>query len=400
MINKKTIFLWLFALFNPFLGIIASLISLIMRRSIALYPFAFSLALIYMYMPMLWDVKNNFYRIALRPEDGLNLFTWPIYIIREFFGVSYIFGVLCFTLIQFFIWVEIFEKRLANIGQQKSLLYYCISLMLVLTLFEYRLNIDLQRTALSVSLLLLAIKQNTKYKIIILLIASVIMHQFILIILLMFVLNKILSNYVIKIIFPIGLVLAIFFEGGIFKGLFLELFLVPEIALVYLKSEQIRFSNPMVSTMILILRLLSISVIFYIFYGLKNIAINRKDYAVTLCLELLLGACLAAIFLSFNDVFLERLYFTVSVMAIYLCVSLRIEIKKLIIVSVTVLANVFIHGIFTLNVVFSDKYIDVIQNSVAKISITQRVLYLPTIALLQFGFFGQSDEYILENARE
>ena len=140
---RKELFFWALALVNPFLGFFGGLFLSFSRVRVSYFALSFSIALMYMYFPLLWDVKNNFYRIIFRPEDGLNFYTYAIQFFVVFFGFSFIGAVFLVSVLMMFVLAVLFGRHLDDIRSGKSYSYYLVSLLLYLSLFEYRQCIDL-----------------------------------------------------------------------------------------------------------------------------------------------------------------------------------------------------------------------------------------------------------------
>ena len=123
--------------------------------------------------------------------------------------------------------------------------------------------------------------------------------------------------------------------------------------------------------------------------NLYNEANPKRKYILRLIASMSILTCL----LSFNPVALERYYMATVMLSIYAALKLKIHYKTLVVLLLPIFLNTTIHGLKTMSVMFTsyDYYIP----SHEKFEMATRPLYYPTVLLLNFDKFGQSDEILM-----
>ena len=183
----------LFSFISPIFGLIFNLNLAFSRKGISHIGLAFSIVLIYSYLPIMWDARNNFARIYYYPEDGLNLYAKSLYVLTHKLNLSYI---LAYSTYSFFTVLIFSRVILGKMIERKDLPYtqYVICIALFLMCLEYRSISDLQKTTLAIAIGLLSLesKRMLKYFLATL---SILIHPFVILLYFAIAIAKILSNF-------------------------------------------------------------------------------------------------------------------------------------------------------------------------------------------------------------
>lgn len=395
MYNKVDVrfFCWGMFFFSPVLNIASCIVMLLNRVRVSYLSLSFSIALVYMYFPLLWDVKNNFYRINIRPEDGLNFYTYLIYALINYFGLPFYVAFFLLTALLVSIVAILLGKEVDDIRTSKSYFYFAITLALYFSIFEYRQVVDLQKTTLALVVFLLFFHVNNSWHKVFLLFLSVFVHPFVLLLICCGIFVRYFHSRYLYIFFLMAsLLFGMFFYESAITVIAKAQSIFPERVVGYMLAEPSRFSSQLVAYFVKYLRVLTLLVIACIFLGCQYFEEYSARFVVFVC-------CLAMLF-SFNEVFLERLYLAAVVIAIYFSIKIRIDVKHLFVVAFFILVNSSIHGFYTMKVVFSDSHYPVVQSHDGKVDIFERIFYYPTVVLFCMDSLGYSDRFILNNARE
>lgn len=390
--KKNTIhYSWFLLLLNPVLSLIANIISIIRGKAPSYLVIAISIVIILSYLPILWDVRSNFYRIFYFPEEGLNFYTSIISFLSRDMGIQFIAVIVLYSILIVGIYVTLLKNSIIEIQKQKSSLYLLIVLLLFSFLFEYRQLFDLQKTTLSIALFITAMEaKNIIFKSI-LFSLSIMFHPLMILLPILglvssiFTFNNRLHIYIFLTSFVLGFVMTEFIISLITNYLMFS-----EKIVDYILINKSKFSSENIALMIKLLRILSIVTIFIVFlHYLKTTSDHKlKKYS-----NLILLLSSVAILLSFNEIALERFYLGLITLVIFVSIKFQISLKHLLIISIFIGVNIFLHGFYTLNIVFLDSY-DVFIHSAPKLDTALKVFYYPTLFLLDFEYFGQSNEYI------
>lgn len=392
------VFGWLSALLNPVAGVLVGVFFAFGRKRVSYLAISFSFALAYMYFPLLWDVKNNFYRVLTRPEDGLNFYTYGLSFLVGGLGLSFMGAVFFFTLVLMGMLALAFEGPLVDLKNNASRGYFIVSLFLYFTLFEYRAAVDLQKTTLAIVCFVFAFKFDDWPRKVVFLSLSAFIHPFSLILISCYILAIFLKNGVVYF-----LILFIALMVGFFGSEALVLFavksqsLLPERVVNYMLLEPSRFSSEVVANFVRHLRVVSLLIIASVFLRYTR---SNDFNGIGLSARLVFLICVFSVMFGFNEIFLERLYLAATFFAIYVALKYKISRRGLFLMAFFIAANVVIHGVYTLKVIFSEDYYDVVQSQQDKVDLFGRIFMYPSFFLLAFDDFGYSDNFILENARE
>lgn len=379
---------WMFFFFNPVLGFISGLFFTVFRKKSSYFCLAVSICLIYMYLPMPWDVVHNYNRVFLYPEEGLNLYTYIITIMVYTFGWSYVSVVFLFSVFVAFVYSYSFSR--AHIHIKAGGIWYCFfGLLLFLLLYEYRFFLDLQKTTLAIALFILALNcchSLTKLSFFAL---SVLIHPLMAGLLAVYAAAKFLrcNAMVLISLYVAALFFSLFFFDVVVDYVITRGLVSYDRIALYLNLQETRYSSESVAFSVRFLRMFSITGIFFVFLVALP---SYPEKGVSRRVVLLL--CILSIFVSFNEIALERYFYAVYVIAICSVFYLGFNLKWIILIFLFSFANVGAHGFYSLRILFSDSYYYYLDND-DKLNIAARVLYYPTPALLFYELNGASDDF-------
>lgn len=387
------------ALLNPVAGLIFCTGYLFIAKRVLYFPFSFSIAIIYAYMPVLWDVRSNLLRIRAFPQEELNLYQHVMRFISSpdllgsYIGSTFVIANLTFYIIFVTIGKNI-EKSGGKYGQQ----YFILCSILLLVLFEYRNAFDLQKTLSALSLAIFAIYVNKRALKVLFFCISILIHPLAAVVPAAMIASRIL--------FPIRRWL---FLWAVFICSVLAYFTSPEVVLymldvlglsydrlvLYLSSKDTRYST---ETAAVIVKTLRVSSVLVIAVGLSlEMRASYKPHSTTAMGAVIILCCIALIF-SFNEIFLERIFIVVVFLTAYVSTTVRIRINRLIPIVALILINIIMHSGYTFYTIFGDRYDVVGKVPSEKISIALQVFYVPSIFLLDFNRMGYSDDIIIGSA--
>lgn len=388
----------LFSFISPLFGLASVFYSLVSRKKISFFGLALSISLIYAYFPLLWDTRNNFFRIFLRPEDGLGLYASLISLGVFKFGLSYIAIIFALTLLTFLCYGYAMGRRLEQIRVNQGGYYYIFAFLLFFTLFEYRQAVDIQKTSLSVAIFLAAlVPRREVWRWLLFLLASLI-HPLMSIGIVCYLIAcaSFLPRWLYGVVLSVTLIAGLFLSEPLISFLLGRQEILPQNVISYLLLDESRFSSDAIAAVVKYLRVASLCVISYVFHMTSARAIDGSSLIAS---RLVVLSCAFALLFSFNEVSLERFYLLATAVAVYASISIGVSRRYMTMVLVAVLLNVVIHGAYTIKVVFSNDY-EVLANQDSKMSLVYKLLYMPTPLLLFFDVNGASDAYLMKNAND
>lgn len=398
---SKTSFLQMIAaLTNPIAGVLYGLLSIIIGRTINLYALTFSIALIYSYLPILWDVRSNYFRLAYFREEGLNPFQHIHAIALDATALSYQSIVFLTTLTTFFAY-SLSINRARTRGVQKAaypLKTRILFVLLLIAIFEYRTTFDLQKTTLALSFFILGVSFNSNITRVVLFSASSLIHPFVAIAVATYLLSRRDNNPLsltsgLSVAFAL-LLISIFLPKGLTPLLSTFNQILPERLLTYLLIQETRYSSDAIALLVRTQRVLFILIIYALTLSLSNLP--KKDKKLAGATSKL---CLLAILFSFNEVFLERFFIATTWVAAILFIRNAAQGKLYCAFIIVALLNSALHGGYTLRIIFSERYEVTTMSADERIYYTLKPMYLPSAALLNFEHFGYSDSILKQSLR-
>lgn len=147
---------------NPVISLLFSAYYYFRGRDTSFF-FAVSLALIFIYFPIMYDTSSNFFaQYYLKENDVSNLYVYLPRIARESYGIDYYSIVFIYTTIIFYCWFKTLYYNFAQSDSARKLFYL---ILIAIFSLNYRDVMDLNRNCLAVALTFYCILYlNVKYK--------------------------------------------------------------------------------------------------------------------------------------------------------------------------------------------------------------------------------------------
>ncbi len=379
---------------SPVWGFIFNVALAVSRKRVSHVGLSLSIVIMYSYLPVMWDARNNFVRVFYYPEDGLNFYTHFLYILTHNINMPYI---LAYSIISFST-VLIFSKAILGwIVERRDLPYaqYAICLALFFMCLEYRSISDLQKTTFAIAIGLLSF--DSKFPLRYILAAlSITIHPFAT---LMFfaaaiakVFNSITRSYF-ALLMIFASILAIVMSPDNLLPIVDSLPSALGKVVIYLNYENSRFSSEGILNFVLFLRYSAfVAVCVFCFAAVSKADLRSHRVKIfTLFIVSLFGVSFSS-----NEVFSERIFILVVVLFAYSCARVRFPRRLFLISSAIIFFNVFLHGAYTIYVSHQPDF-RVVGTEELRTSMSTKPLYLPTIFLILHDIFGYSDDLISEN---
>lgn len=155
-VNKYSSFQWLILFLNPLLSLITS-IFLLLKNKQNTFVLAITLAIFFIYMPLMYDTSSNFYAtkqlftLNIKNYLDIRLYNLIPYYFQNILNLDFMFSILIYTASIMYIWFYIF-KYYANLRTDNYMLYYMICF--AFSSLIYRSIMDLNRFYLATSIVL------------------------------------------------------------------------------------------------------------------------------------------------------------------------------------------------------------------------------------------------------
>lgn len=381
---------------NPVIALIANMVGVIARKKVSYLAISLSIVLVYSYLPVLWDVRNNYYRIYFNPDEGLNPYTQILNFLVTYIGLNFIPSVATIAIIPAIFFSITLSPMIEGARITSGVKFYSM-VFLFLFLFEFRNLFDLQKTYISVTFFIIGLFYRSQFYCWVMMCISIIIHP-------MMILLPI--SYAVALIFPIpkSYLVIIAIIGGV-VGLFLGSVILELVANIassfipraafYAAVEDSRFSSSNIALLVRYMRIFSLIIFIGVFlkYTSQGYEKNKRTESTVV---ILLSAC--AILISFNEIALERYYMAVSLVASYLAIKFSMNSKLILMIVFAVGLNTITHGIYTINVIFSPKY-DIYANDTIKTSMALKLLFFPSPILAAHELVGYSDDNLASALR-
>jgi hypothetical protein len=395
--HKTAIFNFIVAMVMPVFGVVASVLFIINRRIPSWIAFAMSVSLIYSYMPILWDVRNNFFLVHLFRENiGLNFYVRVIDLLESYIGLQYIFVLFLFGVLIIYIFGRVIGEGIFEHHRSDKVYFFIGMVMLFMTL-EYRSIFDLQKTTLALAFFLLAVNCENKIYQYALSMLAILVHPLVLLIVILFWFAKVGRRFSLQIwggVILVGLILAVVLTPDNLTTLGLASGAVPEKIAYYFTNKESRFSTKAVSNIVWVLRIFAcLTITVACIIQMKNSKNDRESRL----LRFLAYLAIATISLSRNDVFVERYFIALVIFSAYVISKIRFRKNLAAFIMIPIMANVLLHGIYTIMLVHGESY-KIIMTSYERKDMSLRGGYYPTVLLLDYARIGYSDDLIMSRA--
>lgn len=406
----SSVYQLLFFLINPVLGLISSIYYMFkINTTINIFSMALSIALIFIYMPLMFDMSTHFYIYYYSLANTYAEIDFYDFIIKNlhiFFGFEFMFMMLLSTFFIIFVWLYIYNTNILKITSKQELI---LMSLFVLSFFIYRNIMDLQRFYLAVFFFLLYIFyidhekiKVEKYKIFRLLLISIItfyIHPASLVFTVLYLISQLsISKYVLYILPIITLIIGNYsFE---LMNFILNLSFVNIINPKYISSIQFyidpntEWGGGKLVLLLLMLRFIEFPLMLLLYYkGLKLLDIQKDDITIKFTMLLM-----SVVFMTFLYTTLYERYsgafFIFSLFIVYKSIThLKKDIVIYLIIGLYIIRNIFINY-FIYGWIFTSVYNNILPNEGKKIEMLSKPFYYPTVLLLWIDNNGYSDKYI------
>lgn len=385
------------ALVAPSLGLLAAAIDLFSRRRPSFFAFSFSLALIYSYLPLMWDARNNFFEIFVFRSVELNLYTLGLYVACFTLGIEYMTAIFIYGAIVIYISFKVLYSRILERSDLSGFEYFLCVLLLLMTV-EFRAVFDLQKTSLALALFLVGLNAESKRLQYGMYALSAVVHPFTIAILAILPIAHAVRRIHLE-IWMLVLVLAFTLAAVMTPERLLDIAsdvpIIPARAVYYLGISETRFSSPSVAELVWALRASAAALIAVVCVLQMRKIENTYERWLLNVVSIL---ALLTLLISRNEILAERYFMAVILLSAYAAARIKFNKSALMFIIFAIFANVGLHGVYTLNLAHSDAY-NVIGNSQERREISMKGAYFPTLLLLDYGENGYSNEFILARAQ-
>lgn len=379
---------------NPVLSLLFNLYLYFKRETniISTLIISLSIALIFSYFPILYDVSSNFF-VVNYSESGafLSFYNYIPFYLSSSFGVQYISVVYTYTAFIIFSWFFIFHMISTGIEDE----FYGYAFFYFIFMIIFRDIMDLNRIYLSFSILslyvYLSFMRKDKIYHYFLVLLSLIIHPASLVVVFIYFISSYINRKIFIALYFISVVFAIsgaevWFDIALFlKNILLEYI---HIELDYF-SVNTKWGGGELSLKELISRSILFLLFSFIYYqGLISIKDNNNFIKFVL-----LMICFSISLLPFRTLF-ER--YSIVVLLFSPIILFFFNRQKIIIIAVVfvLLMRFLFVNFYWRSEIFTSEYFYVLPNQDKKINMLLKPFYQPTALLLLFKINGYSDEYI------
>ncbi|MDQ9833121.1 EpsG family protein [Acinetobacter soli] len=382
---------------NPVLGFFSTTKDFLQGRDTSLI-FAFCVALISVYFPVMWDTSSNFFMSYFGTYWGGFGDTYRPYIsIPSYFMFQYNFDFYYFIFFSVFFITYTWSRIVYESTKELKLKYKGIILFSILLLtFNYRDILDLNRSALACSIFfyyIFLIKNKNILKFLFFISLSIYIHNFMMVYLILYILSFIKLSAKINKIFLISslfLGISLPFIVSMFSSIIVNIPIVGSGLYYYLYGDS--FGVQTFTLGALLKRIVDVFLIGFVTY-----LILSKDQTNNRIVQLILySACLCLVFSSFVT-FFERSSLAFSFLYVYVFSLNCNPVLKYIISTVILFRNLIMYSFAYIWVIFGNVD-NVITNQQVKYEILLKPFYYPTPMLLNIHDNGYSNERILNNS--
>lgn len=382
------------SLINPFLGFFSSLSDILKQRDSCVF-FAFSLAIIAVYFPLMYDTSVNFYAAYfLQYNPSLLSFSQPYISIPSYlmqnYGIDFYYFIFFNVFFVAYTWSKIVCKFFYNSKSKYAFIF--IFIFLIFT-FNYRDLLDLNRNIFSYSILfyyIFLIKNKNILAFLFFSFLSCWFHSSALIVVILYLISNLefgyRTNYFILFFSLVtGVILPNFI--GQLESILVNIPVFGAFLNYYLYGED--FGVQVFSMGTLLKKILNCSIIFLVCVIINN---NIKNYGNDKFQQfILLIGCVSLLFFSFVT-FFERFNLAFNFAFIYI-LSKNISLKtKIAIAFLVFFRSICVYFLIYFPIFFGD-YSEVMDNK-TKNQMILKPFYYPTLFLLDIHNNGYSDEVI------
>lgn len=389
VINKSSLLLGLNSLINPVIGFLHAIYLILSKSQVNSFFTALNISIIYTYMPLLWDTISNFYYVKFfYNTETANPYQKLISILIDSFNFQYIYIIFGFTFLISYIALNIVSK--AKLTNKKNITYKNILLLMAILLcLDYRNLMDLQKFTLASYLCTYAILNlESNISKFFVLITSALLHPFMIAFVIVYLfLKRVKHNKTYMILF-----FTISLFGFLIVPLITEYIIqgISPKAYTYLTEYDTssRYSSKYSELIIYLCRLSLVFFVLYLLSKLKNTSLRTYKLTFTSLLVLMI--------LSNNAIFFERSFIFFALTAAVYIISSPLSKKQTLTAIAVVGLNLSLNIFWMTNVVFSDKYQGVYNDSSTRYQIAAKPFYFPTLLLFDIETHGYNDDKIIK----
>lgn len=411
--NKYIAFQLLILFINPILSFFTSIYFIIkVNKKFSPIIISISIALFFIYLPILYDTSSNYYLIKMFTFRNLfdissyTIYNQYIYKAEKFFDLQYMTIIFIITSFILFIWFKFLAHYKEKTTTQIQLYYIII---FAFSSLIYRNILDLNRFYLAISFFLFILylletklnKLKNRIIITILMFLSVMIHPSTILIVFLYFLCYKIKNLNFYIILPFIFIILSLFANNLVE---IILNIIPTIsesvtillgrASDYTGGERWGSDNGL-GGFRYILRAIEISLMLLLHYQAINLLKLKIGNHIIIKL-IIFTMSISIFFLSFHTLF-ERYsiaYFLFASYIVYTSVINNIKIFNIKLILLLFLARFLTFNFLIYGILFTSSYNDVLPDESAKIDMIIKPIIYPTILLLDIKENGYSDEYI------
>lgn len=395
VLKKSQVIQFLLFLISPILGLISSL-GFSVNNRVSPIVLSLSLALICIYMPLMYDVSASFFAYSDFQSGHIVKQLHSINIVAGFFdsylGLDYFYLVFIVCVGSLYFWFKVYS--IISIDKKSNVLSFTL-MAIFCFLLSYKELMDLNRSFFSYSMTMFAIFLHEKctvsrFRTKFLFIGAVLIHPSSLVILLSYYLSKHVSLTKLK---CISLLIVAMVTGMLFEFVLVRLLpFVPAGTFLqtYLSNSQWGITAGFDSGKLMLFLVQSAVLIsaLYVAYENMNDRLVKTFFFVVLAF---------VIFIKFR-VFGER-FFLAAVICIPFVLSRvkKVNAPLLLLLFFAVLKS-FTYNIYVFGYIFGQDFNYVIKDSYRRESMMLKPMYNPTLFLLNIKDFGYSNSFIEEES--
>jgi hypothetical protein len=403
---------FLFFCINPIISVVFSLASIYKgnERIYTVFFLSLALSLIFMYQPLLYDPSSNFFETAYgiyNNGENLNLYNYIPFLSKQLFGANYISVLFLYVFFINFIWFS-FYLFVIKVRCDKKIII--VTFFFFIASLIYRQQVDLNRTYLSYSILLSffvlcnLVRVPGLSKILLFAVigfVALMIHSSVLILIVLFLLARFIPIRLFSLLYIVSLLASILLQNMDFMSdLFNSLEFINDPSHYF--EEGTRWGSGNLTLTIIFQRVIEffiITIAFFcgFFHIYKNENIDRT-LLNTIKFTLLL-ICISICFISFRTMY-ERL----SLAAFLWLPFLFIQIKKnrhfymIQVLLLLMLVRFIFINVVMYSYIYTERYNIVLPKHEQKIDLAVKPIFYPSLFLLNFEYFGYSDDYIYSNS--
>lgn len=402
--NKANLVSIVLAAINPIMGLMSSLFNIIRFKDTTI-PLSFSIALIAVYFPIMFDTASNFFQAYYSTYyGGLGNLSLPYLSIPSYFmynfGYDFYFFIFIYVFFVVYTWSKITLKIFSRLDFNSNSYVKAILMLIFLTLmFNYRDLMDINRSIFSFSIFfyyIFLVEKHSLLKFILFSALSVCVHNSALIIVLIyafsiFKLNSNVNLFLIVFSLVVGFLLPSFISK--FQSYSSSIpFFGPSLS-YYLYGDDFAVQTFTLGTALK--KALNVLIILFSAYiAIMEMKKNPNDRNLQFIINI---ACFCLLFYGFVT-FFERVNLAFNFALIYLLSKNLRNYYLYFLAFLIALRSLAVYFLVYFPIFFGDYSLVMVDNG-KKNEMIYKVLYYPSFYLVDIHNNGYSDQFILNNVR-